>query len=239
MKNLILTTTCLLILILVSCTNSGKKGNETSSEVEAEKTESWELLFDGESLDNWKIFNGGEVVGWKIADGIFENSGVGSDHGGDIITKKQYQNFELYLEWNVSPESNSGIFFHVQEGEVDALYKSGPEYQLLDDTGWSIEIEPHQYSGANYAMHIPEGGERVSAGEWNTSRLIVNGTHVEHWLNGVKVVEYELWDEDWQTRKANSKWAEELHYGISKTGSIGLQDHGGLTKFRNVKIKEL
>jgi len=229
----------LISVVLCSCnkkTNTGEKLNTLS---EAEIEEGWELLFDGESLDNWKLFNGGEVTGWKIMDGILENSGVGSDHGGDIITKKQYKDFELSLEWNVAPESNSGIFFHVEEGEVEALYQSGPEYQLIDDNGWPTELEASQYSGANYAMHVPEGTEKVSANTWNTSKIIVEGAHVEHWLNGTKVVEYELWSDDWHERKAACKWAEEPHYGMSEIGSIGLQDHGGLTKFRNIKIKEL
>ncbi|MBN1820640.1 MAG: DUF1080 domain-containing protein [Prolixibacteraceae bacterium] len=239
MKNLTLLLVSFFLIGFVSCTNSGKKETVESEPVKAAEDDGWELLFDGKSLDNWKLFNDGEVTGWKIVDGILENSGVGSDHGGDIITKKQYKNFELVVEWNIDPESNSGIFFHVQEGNTDAIYKSGPEYQLIDDTGWPGELEASQYSGANYGMHAPEGAEKVKAGEWNTSKIIVNGTHVENWLNGIKVVDYELWDDDWKARKANSKWAEEPFYGISETGSIGLQDHGGLTKFRVIKIKEL
>jgi hypothetical protein len=240
MKKLVILTGCFLFMTgMMSCTHSGKKAGELNTLTQDEQEEGWELLFDGHSLDNWKIFNGGEVTGWKIVDGVLENSGVGSDHGGDIITRKPYRNFELYLEWNIAPQSNSGIFFHVEEGEVEALYQSGPEYQLIDDAGWPSELAPDQYSGANYGMHVPEGGEKVSAETWNTSRLIVKDTHVEHWLNGVKVVEYELWDDDWYARKAAGKWAEEPHYGMAETGSIGLQDHGGRTKFRNLKIKEL
>lgn len=239
MKNLTLIIVCFSLLCFVSCKNQGKKEAAKKESKKAVVNDGWEYLFDGKSLDSWKMFQGGEVTGWKIIDGIMENSGIGSDHGGDIITKKQYQNFELYVEWNIAPESNSGIFFHVQEGEVKAIYQSGPEYQLLDDIGWPTKLEPHQYSGANYAMHIPQGGEKVKAGDWNTTKLIVNGTHVEHWLNGVKVVEYELWDDDWNDRKAKGKWANEPQYGISKTGHIGLQDHGGLTKFKVIKIKEL
>ncbi len=201
--------------------------------------EGWELLFDGKSVSNWKTFNGGAVTGWKIINGELHNSGVGSDHGGDIITKKQYTNFELYLEWKVTPESNSGIFFHVQEGLTNAIYESGPEYQLIDDKGWPTQLEAHQYSGANYAMHVPQNAKVVPIDEWNTTRIIVNGPHVEHWLNGKEVVEYELWTDEWKALKAKSKWAEAPNYGMSKTGHIGLQDHGGLTMFRNMKIREL
>lgn len=237
MKNLSYVFILSIIIFYTSC--SPTKTNNLNSLSEKEITEGWTLLFDGKTTNNWKTFNGGEVTGWKIIDGILHNSGVGSDHGGDIVTKKQYTNFELLLEWKIAPESNSGIFFHVEEGLTNAIYESGPEYQLLDDKGWTTELEDHQYSGANYAMHIPQNAEVVPIEEWNTTKIIVNGTHVEHWLNNAKVVEYELWTKEWEELKANSKWAEMPNYGMSKTGHIGIQDHGGLTMFRNIKIREL
>jgi hypothetical protein len=206
---------------------------------EKEKKQGWTLLFDGESLNNWKTFNGGDVTGWKIENGILHNSGTGSDHGGDIITQDEFRNFELYLEWKIAPESNSGIFFHVQEGIVNAIYESGPEYQLIDDNGWPTQLAESQYSGANYDMHPPQGAEVVPIDEWNKTRLVVNGPHVEHWLNNKKVVEYELWSDEWYELKENSKWKSKPHYGAAKSGHIGLQDHGGLTMFRNIKIREL
>ena len=237
MKNIIriILPVCFAVLYF-SCTFQKTEINTLSKK---EIKQGWELLFDGKTMDNWKTFNGGEVTGWKIVEGEMHNSGVGSDHGGDIITKKQFKNFELYLEWKIAPESNSGVFFHVQEGFTDAIYETGPEYQLIDDKGWPTEIEEHQLSGANYAMHAPENAEVVPLEEWNTTKIIVNDAHVEHWLNGVKVVEYELWTAEWEEQKANSKWAETPHYGMAKKGHIGLQDHGGLTMFRNIKIREI
>ena len=190
-------------------------------------------------MEKWKTFNGGEVTGWKIINDEMHNSGQGSDHGGDIITKKTYQNFELYLEWKIAPESNSGVFFHVQEGLTNAIYESGPEYQLIDDKGWPTELEAYQYSGANYAMHAPRNATVVPIDEWNTTKIVVKDSHVEHWLNDVKVVEYEMWKDEWKEIKENSKWKDSPHYAASKTGCIGLQDHGGLTMFRNIKIREL
>lgn len=204
-----------------------------------EKEEGWKLLFDGISLKKWKTFNGGKVEGWKIIDGILYNSGKGSDHGGDIITKKKYENFELYLEWNISPLSNSGIFIRVQEKIVNTIYKTAPEYQLSDDIGIKREREKNQFTAACYGMYEAIDAEINPSGEWNISKLIVSGNHVEHWLNGKKVVEYELWSEDWKNRKGNSKWKDEPHYGMATKGHIGLQDHGGLTRFRNIKIREL
>ena len=121
MKNLIYLAFLGILSVLTGCS---PKDSPINTLTKKEIAEGWELLFDGVSLNNWKTFNGGEVTGWRIIDGILHNSGVGSDHGGDIITKKEYQNFELYLEWKVAPESNSGIFFHSQEGIVNAIYES-------------------------------------------------------------------------------------------------------------------
>ena len=213
--------------------------NETNTLTEKEIENGWELLFDGNSMDKWKMFNGGVVTGWKIVDSEMHNSGVGSDHGGDIVTKKQYENFELYLEWKVAPESNSGIFYHVQEGITNAIYETGPEYQLIDEKGWPGELEDWQTSGANYAMNPPEGAEVKPIDEWNTTRIIVNNPHVEHWLNGKQVVVYDFWSDEWKANKAEGKWADSPHYGEAESGHVGLQDHGGLTMFRNLKIREL
>lgn len=237
MKNLSYFLICNIIITFFACTHTKTYRPNTLSENEI--SEGWELLFDGKTIDTWKTFNGGEVTGWKVIDGVLQNSGVGADHGGDIITKKQYANFELYLEWKIDHESNSGVFYHVQEGLTNAIYESGPEYQLLDDKGWPTKLEKYQYSGANYAMHNPQNAKVKPINEWNTTRIIVNGTHVEHWLNGTKVVEYELWSDDWYKRKKKGKWAEMPYYGMAKTGHIGLQDHGGLTMFRNLKIRQL
>jgi hypothetical protein len=229
-----------LILITILFTTSACNSQpQLNTLFKKEVKEGWELLFDGKSIQNWKTFNGGEVTGWKIEDGILKNSGVGSDHGGDIISKKEYTDFELYLEWKIAPESNSGVFFHVEEGLTNAIHEVAPEYQLPDDKGWPTQLKPGQYTGANYDMHPPRNAQVKPVDEWNTTRIVVKGPHVEHWLNGTKVVEYELWSNEWNELKANSKWAEKPHYGMSKSGHIGLQDHGGLTMFRNIKIRKI
>ncbi len=225
-----------MAVILASC---GSKEQPLNTLSKQEVADGWKLLFNGTDMSGWKLYNGGEPTGWKVEDGIMKNSGVGSDFGGDIITVDQYRNFELYLEWQVASKSNSGVFFHVQEGVAQAIYQTGPEYQLIDDKGWPDPLDADQYSGANYGMHAPVGAEVKPIDQWNETRLIVNGTHVEHWLNGTMVVEYELWSDDWNARKAAGKWAEVPTYGIAEIGHIGLQDHGGLTLFRNIKIREL
>ncbi|QGY42234.1 DUF1080 domain-containing protein [Maribellus comscasis] len=226
-----------------SCSSSAKKSDKQEEsdiiQIEQKTDEEWEMLFDGKSIAKWEKFSGGEVTGWKIIDGELHNSGVGSDHGGDIITKKEYENFELFVEWKVSPQSNSGIFYHVQKGVTEKIYESGPEYQLIDGKGWPTKIADNQYTASNYSMQAPEGAEVKPVEEWNTTRIVVQNPHVEHWLNGKKVVEYELWSDEWKAQKAAGKWKDAEHYGMAKKGHIGLQDHGGLTIFRVIKIKEL
>lgn len=232
MKNIFL-----VALMFVSTIAFGqKKINKLSKQ---EKKDGWELLFNGRNFDGWRTFKGDKISGWKVIDGVMNNSGVGSDHGGDIITTKKYQDFELYVEWKITAESNSGIFFHADEDKGKAIYETAPEYQLLDDKGWPTEFADHQYSGANYAMHVPQNAKVKPLDKWNTTKIVVKGSHVQHYLNGKLVVEYELWSDDWKARKAKGKWKNYPNYGMSKTGYIGLQDYGGLTQFRNIKIKEL
>ena len=226
-----------MALVAFSCNSLEKKENNTLTQQEIK--DGWKLLFDGKSMDNWEMFKtGGPVTGWKIVKCELQNSGTGSDHGGDIITKDEFENFELDLEWKVAPQSNSGIFYHVQQGVIDAIYESGPEYQIIDGKNWPDPIEAYQYSASNYAMQAPKDAEVKPVGEWNTTRIIVKNPHVEHWLNGKKVVEYDLWSDEWKAQKEAGKWKDAPHYGMAKKGHIGLQDHGGLTTFRNIKIKE-
>ncbi len=222
-------------ILMISCA-SPKEDNMLTKK---EKAEGWELLFDGETTNGWHTYGKSTISGWKIIDGVLHNSGVGSDHGGDIVTNKEYESFELYIEWKATLKSNSGIFYHVNEDAAKAIYETAPEYQLLDDVNWPTKLKASQYSGANYAMNTPVGAKVKPLDEFNSTRIIVKGAHVEHWLNGVKVVEYELWSNDWKTNKENGKWKDHPQYGMFKKGNIGLQDHGGLTMFRNIKIREL
>ena len=221
-------------VIFLSATAQNDRINTLS---EKEKKEGWRLLFNGKNLDGWRTFQGREITGWKVIDGVLYNSGVGSDHGGDIITREKFQNFELELEWKIAPQSNSGIFYHVNEKIGTAIYESGPEYQLIDDKGWPDKLRDDQYSGANYGMHAPKNAIVKDVNDWNQARIVVNGAHVQHYLNGVKVVDYYLWDDDWMQLKEKGKWKDYPYYGMALKGPIGLQDHGGLAQFRNIKIK--
>jgi len=232
MKRLFVLILGIIVFITVAAQN--EKINTLS---EKEKKEGWRLLFNGKNIDGWRTFQGKEITGWKVVDGVLNNSGVGSDHGGDIITREKFQNFELLLEWKVAPQSNSGIFYHVNEKIGTAIYESGPEYQLIDDKGWPDRLRDDQYSGANYGMHAPRNAVVKSLNDWNQARIIVDGAHVQHFLNGVKVLDYELWNNDWKMLKEKGKWKDYPYYGMARKGQIGLQDHGGLAQFRNIKIK--
>ena len=233
MKTYIYVPAFLFSIFVISCNTR----NNTLSNKEIAK--GWELLFDGESTEKWKMFNGGDVAGWKVVNDELHNSGADSYYGGDIITKKLYTNFELYIEWKVEPQSHSGIFFHVEEGVTNYINETGQEYQLIDDLGWAEPLTDKRKSGANYDMFPPVRFAAKPAGSWNNSRLIVNKQYVEHWLNGKKVLDYVLWNDKWIEAKQASEWSDFPYFGEGRTGHIGLQDHGGLVVFRNIKIREL
>ena len=204
-----------------------------------ERAAGWRLLFDGSSTNGWHTFGRDRVIGWEVKDGELIALGQGGDHANDIVTDDEFENFELDIDWKLSPRANSGIFFNVVEQGYDMAYATGPEYQLIDDAGWPDKLEPWQHTAANYAMHPPSTRAAKPVGRWNHTRIVVNHGHVEHWLNGVKVVEYEMWTPDWQRRVQAGKWKDYAGYGKAKRGRIGLQDHGNRVFFRSIKIKPL
>ncbi len=198
----------------------------------------WKLLFDGYSTAGWRDYNKEEIgEGWTVEDGNLVALGKGGDIGGDIITDEEFGSFELALEWKIAPGGNSGILYLVVEGDYPAVYYTGPEYQLIDDIGFPEPLEDWQTTGANYGMHPPQKAKIKPAGEWNSSRILIDNDHVEHWLNGVKVVEYTLWNDEWNRLVAEGKWKDYPDYGKARVGHIGLQDHGSMTWFRNIKIR--
>ena len=226
-----------LFIILLSCRQVPEGHNALSPQ---EKSEGWVLLFDGESMEQWRSYLADSLYGWIVEDGTMKALGLGDDLGGDIITREQFENFQLSLEWKISPGGNSGIMFMVHEDTAyHAVYETGPEYQLLDDIGYPDTLEDWQLAGANYAMHLAGNKELKPVGEWNTARILKDGSHVEHWLNGKLVLEYELWTGDWKSRVASGKWKDYPGYGTFEKGHIALQDHGAAVWFRNIKIRGL
>jgi len=219
-----------------------KKAKESPLNTLSKKeiSDGWQLLFDGKTTTGWRGFKMETLPdGWQVMDGNLVTLGKGDDMGGDIITTSQFEDFDLYLEWAISPGGNSGIFFHVLEGDYPTIYATGPEYQLIDDVGFPEKLGEWQKTGANYAMHNPENVVLKPVGEFNSSRILVKDGHVTHWLNGNKVVEYDLWTDDWKARLITGKWNTYPGYGLARNGFIGLQDHGSFIRFRNIKIKDL
>lgn len=204
----------------------------SAAEVEA----GWELLFDGEDAStHWRGFKReGFPEGWSVEDGTLVMTGG----GGDLITRSQYADFELSLEWKVSEAGNSGVFFRVDEAH-DHVWQTGAEMQVLDDARHPDGKSPFTSAGANYALHAPSVASVLPAGEWNVVRLVVKGDHVEHWLNGVRIVEYTLWSPEWEQLVAESKFSGMPDYGRNASGHIALQDHGDLVWYRNLKVRAL
>ena len=201
----------------------------------AERAAGWQLLFDGNSLEGWRGYNSEFMpTGWSVENGMLTRTGP----GGDIITEQQFGDFELYLEWLVGPGGNSGVLLRAVEGQ-EKVYHGAPEMQILDDAGHLDGRSPLTSAGSNYGLHGAPHGIVKSAGEWNSSRIVVVNNQVEHWLNDDKVVEYELGSADWLRRVANSKFAQWPEYGRASRGHIGIQDHGDRVSFRNLKVREI
>ena len=202
-----------------------------------EEAAGWRLLFDGETLDGWRGYQQeGVAAGWSAEDGVLAFAPGGD--GGDLITVEQFADFELSLEWKVGPGGNSGVFYRLTE-EERAPYWTGPEMQILDDDGHADGRNLKTSAGSNYALHGPSEEVVRPAGEWNHARIVVNGSHVEHWLNGAKVVAYELWTPEWEAAVAETKFSEWPGYGRARRGHLGVQDHGDPVWFRNIKVREL
>jgi hypothetical protein len=200
-----------------------------------EAADGWRLLFDGRTTAGWRGFKSQSVpAGWDVVDGALTRVGG----GGDLMTSEQFQDFELAFEWKLAEGGNSGVMFRVTE-DADETYHTGPEMQILDDARHPDGQNRATAAGSNYALHAPTSDVVRPIGEWNQARLVVDGTHVEHWLNGQKIVEYELGSADWEQRVAASKFAEWPGYGRAPRGHIVLQDHGDWVAYRNVRIRPL
>lgn len=202
---------------------------------EAERAAGWRLLFDGRSTEHWRGFRQPTFPshGWVVEDGclhVLEHGG-----GGDIITVDKFENFELAIDWCCSPGANSGIMILVTE-EVSPSWYSGPEIQILDEP---TPNDSRFSCGSMYELYPPQNKQLRPAGEWNSFRLVLRDGHGEHWLNGIKICEYQIGSDDWNARVAQSKFKDMPRFGKERVGHIVLQDHGHELWFRNIKVREL
>jgi hypothetical protein len=206
----------------------------------AEKKAGWKLLFNGRNTNGWRSYNHKPFDSWEVVNAQLhcKTKEEQVTQRADLITVDQYDNFELQLDWKVDKGANSGIIYRALETSGPS-YETGPEYQLIDDEGYAEKLEDWQKSGSDYAMHPPTTLAAKPAGEYNHTRIVVNGAHVEHWLNDKKVAEFDLWTPEWQALKQKGKWKDATSYGMAKKGYIALQDHGGGIWFKNIKVRML
>jgi hypothetical protein len=222
--------------LLAGAGSAGGAASAQGASPKAKPAAKWHTLFDGKMLDTFRGWRSeGMPEGWHVVDGTLAKEGAVDD----LVTKEQFGNFELEIDWKIGKEGNSGVFYRATR-EYDHIYWSGPEYQLLDDANAPDGRSRLTAAGAAYGLYGPPAGVVKPFGEWNKTRIIVNGDHVEHWLNGQKVVEYDFGSPDWKAKVAASKFAKYPNYGLAKKGYIGIQgDHPGSLELRHIRIREL
>jgi hypothetical protein len=199
----------------------------------AEQQDGWRLLFDGTSLRFWRAYKqNAPSASWAVVDGAIERA----RGGPDLITVEQFADFDFRFEWMVTPGANSGIMYYVTE-EGAATYDTGPEYQILDNARHADGKNPLTSAGACYALYAPSKDTTRPVGSWNEGRIVIQKGRGEHWLNGVKVVEFELGSPDWNARVAASKFGIVPTFGKARRGHLAIQEHGARVAFRNLKIK--
>jgi hypothetical protein len=231
-------------LVVLACTPMGSNNTPAASSTASgagsltaeQRAAGWRPLFDGTSTAAFRGYKSAALpAGWSIADGVLTKS----TSVGDLITKDQFGNFELALDWKLSPGGNAGVFYRGTE-EYDHIYWSAPEYQLLDDAGHPDGQSRLTSAGADYALYPSPAGIVKPANQWNSTLIVVNGNRVQHWMNGQKLLEYELGSPDWQAKVKASKFLAYPNYGKAARGYIGIQgDHDGALSIRNVRIREL
>jgi hypothetical protein len=216
--------------------SAGSAASGQNTLTAAEQTAGWRLLFDGTTTTGWRGYKSAAMPnGWRVENGLLtKDSSV-----ADILTTDQFGDFEFAMDWRIGTGGNAGIFYRGTE-EYDKVYWSGTEYQLLDDAKHPDGKTRLTSAGADYGLYPSPAGFVKPAGQWNTSRIVARGAHVEHWLNGQKVVQYELWSPDWEAKVKASKFKDWPNYGRSKSGYLAIQgDHNGVLALRNIKIRTL
>ncbi len=218
-----------------ACAATVSNGTPSPAEGVAAPSGAWRPLITG-STAAWRGYKMAVLPeGWTVADGVLSKQKPVED----IVSTEQFGDFELELEWRISDGGNSGIFYRGTEDEKK-IYWTAPEYQLLDDIKASDNKTRLTCAGAAYGLYPSPAGNLRPVGEWNQTRIVAKGPHVEHWLNGVKLLEYELQSADWEAKVKSSKFIAWPRYGRLVRGHLALQgDHEGALAFRNIRIREL
>ncbi|MBR3887304.1 MAG: DUF1080 domain-containing protein [Alistipes sp.] len=227
----------LFVVLLVCGVSFVATAQEHNTLTKKERKAGWQLLWNGRDLSGWKSNspNGDMNKGWKAVDGelvIMARSGA-----GDIITEKRYHDFELSIDFKITEGANSGIKYFI--GENGSI---GCEFQILDDENHpdaKMGFNGNRRLGSLYDLIPADGWALVAKRDWNTARIVVRGNHVEHWLNGVKILEYEKNNDMWDTIVSHSKFAKVENFAGGDGGHILLQDHNDEVHYRNLKIREL
>jgi hypothetical protein len=196
----------------------------------------WRPLFDGGSTSAWRGYKSQTFPpGWRIVDGVLTKSASVED----IMTRDQFGNFQLAFDWKLTPGGNAGVFYRGTE-EYDKIYWSAPEYQLLDDAGHADGQSRLTSAGADYGLYPSPAGVVKPADQWNSTLIVANGNRIQHWLNGQKLLEYEIGSPDWEAKVKASKFVTYPNYGRAKQGYIAIQgDHDGTLAIRNIRIREI
>lgn len=244
---------CFLLLgvlamsVLVQCNNDSSSVSQPNTLTPEEKNAGWQLLWDGQTFDGWRAIYEKDfpASGWMIENDALVCLGSNlpdSLRGGAIVTEKKYGSFELAFEFKIQAGANSGVKYFVDERlKASPGHGLGLEYAILDDERWPYDRPDYNRTcGSLYDLvRAPEDKPVRPLGEWNSGRIVVRGNHIEHWLNGHKVVEIEKGSEDYYNRVAKSKYRDIEGWGEFPEGHILLQDEGPRAEFRNLKIREL
>ena len=236
-------TVCICLLAM---SDSSMAQQAPNSLTQKEKSEGWKLLFDGKTMHGWRgaYMDSLPTKGWEVRDGMMivnESGGGEAAFGGDIVTIEEYSSFELKVDFKLTEGANSGIKYFVTEQQPKTPGSAiGLEYQLLDDAKHpdaKLGINGNRTLASLYDLMPARDKKANPIGQWNHARILVKGKHVEHWLNGVKVLEYERGGKEFLAHKAESKFKERAGFGEAAKGHILLQDHGNQVFFRNIKIR--
>ena len=209
-----------------------------------EKRAGWILLFDGKTMDGWRAA-GDSVLpptsGWSVEDNCVKLEWNKAGGNRNIVTKSEYANFEFSIEWKLAPAANSGIFYHHGDKYTKASPCTAPEYQIIDDLGWPEPLGKELLTGVNYGMHHDLKNKVLKpVGQFNHTKIVFNNGHVEHWLNGEKILEFEAWSTDWNERLEKSMWRNSACYGKNKSGAFMLQTYSNAKMwFKNIKVRHL